>query len=156
MSLVNGCLKIAANDALSSFETSLKRQKIGHPLRGRQTTIAVGGRSRRTGQLVAHTPVLCYCSATCYVACVLSTINLRHWPEEKTTPLLLKKQQLIYHLLSSRLADRKAVLILCSRSGDNPHLAQLPIHLPCSLFPSLSPHPHHFVKATNITPSDTR
>ena len=32
--LVNGCLKIAANDALSSFETSLKRQKIGHPLRG--------------------------------------------------------------------------------------------------------------------------
>lgn len=34
--LVGGCLKIAANDALSSFETSLKRQKIGHPLRGRR------------------------------------------------------------------------------------------------------------------------
>ena len=47
MSLVNDCLKIAANDALSSFETSLKRQKIGHPLRGRQTTIAVGGKKQK-------------------------------------------------------------------------------------------------------------
>ena len=99
-----------------------QRQRVS----GSQTTTTVGGRSRRTGQLLPHTPVLLlFCYILCRVCSQPSTTT--HWPEEETTRLLLKKQ-LIYHpsLLASPTA---AVVILARVRATIVHHAQLPIHL---------------------------